>query len=89
MSIPNSDTKGVFAMRYAQMRCHYKRAASAAVNLQWRESKTMTNKPKKNVFVGSLEHRGGKKLSQQGTEFFHKMREVRKHPTGGYRVKKG
>jgi hypothetical protein len=54
-----------------------------------REYKTMTNKPKKTVFVGSLEHRGGKKLSQQGTEFFHKMREVRKHATGGYRGRKG
>ncbi len=49
----------------------------------------MTNKPKKSVFVGSLEHRGGKKLSQQGTEFFHKVKEVRKHPTRGYRGKKG
>jgi len=49
----------------------------------------MTTKSKKKVFVGNLEHRGGKKLSQQGTEFFHKIREVRKHPTGGYRGKKG
>jgi hypothetical protein len=71
------------------MRWYHKRAARAAISFQWRESKTMNIKPKKNVFVGSLEHRGGKKLSQQGTEFFHKMREVRKHPTGGYRGKKG
>ena len=49
----------------------------------------MTNKPKKDVFVGNLEHRGGKKLSQMGTEFFHKTKEVRKHPTRGYRGKKG
>ncbi len=49
----------------------------------------MTNKSKNSVFVGNLEHRGGKKLSQQGAEFFHKIREVRKHPTGGYRGKKG
>jgi hypothetical protein len=40
-------------------------------------------------FVGNLEHRGGKKLSQHGTEFFHKIRETRKHPTRGYRGKKG
>jgi hypothetical protein len=48
----------------------------------------MTNKSKKSVFVGSLEHRGGKKLSQLGTEFFHKIKETRKHPTRGYRGKK-
>ncbi len=29
----------------------------------------MTNKSKNSVFVGNLEHRGGKKLSQQGAEF--------------------
>ncbi len=49
----------------------------------------MKNKANKNVFIGNLEHRGGKKLSQQGEEFFSKTREVRKHPTGGYRGKKG
>lgn len=49
----------------------------------------MTNKPKNSVLVGSLEHRRGKKLSQPGTEFFHKVKEVRKHPTGGYRGRKG
>jgi hypothetical protein len=49
----------------------------------------MKNKPKKNTFLGRLEHRGGKKLSQQGVEFSHKVREVRKHPTAGYRGKKG
>ena len=49
----------------------------------------MKPKAKKNVFVGNLEHRGGKKLSQQGVEFSHKEREVRKHPTPGYRGKKG
>jgi hypothetical protein len=27
-------------------------------------------------FVGNLEHRGGKKLSQHGTEFFHKIQET-------------
>jgi hypothetical protein len=48
----------------------------------------MANKPRRNVFLGSFEHRGGKKLSQPGTEFFHKVREVRKHPTGGFRSKK-
>lgn len=54
-----------------------------------KKGKTMPNKPKRNVFTGSLEHRGGKKLSQPGTEFFHKVKEVRKHPTRGYRGKKG
>jgi hypothetical protein len=39
-------------------------------------------------FVGNLEHRGGKKLSQHGTEFFHKIQETRKHPTRGYRGRK-
>lgn len=50
---------------------------------------TMANKSEKDVFVANLEHRGGEKLSQRGTEFFHKIREVHKHPTGGYRGKKG
>ena len=49
----------------------------------------MKDKSKKNVFLGSLEHRGGKKLSQQGIEFCHKTKEVRKHPTRGFRGKKG
>ena len=39
--------------------------------------------------IFQLEHRGGKKLGQQGTEFFHKTREVRKHPTGGFRGRSG
>ena len=43
----------------------------------------------KNTFLGSLEHRGGKKLSQQGVEFSHQKKEVRKHPTGGFRGRKG
>lgn len=43
----------------------------------------------KSAFYGSLEHRGGKKLSQLGVEFSHKMQEVRKHPTRGFRGKKG
>lgn len=42
----------------------------------------------KNDFVGSLEHLGGKKLAQHGTEFSHKERQVRKHPTPGFRGKK-
>jgi hypothetical protein len=49
----------------------------------------MKNKIEKNVFVGNLEHRSGKKLGQLSTEFFHKKREVRKHPTGGFRGRKG
>ena len=49
----------------------------------------MKNKFSNNVFVGQLEHRGGKKLAQRDTEFFHKIREVRKHPTAGFRGRKG
>ena len=51
-------------------------------------TKKFTGKPKSD-FVGALQHRGGKKLSQQGTEFSHKVREVRRHPTRGYRGKTG
>jgi len=39
--------------------------------------------------IFQLEHRGGKKLGQQGTEFFHKKREVRKHSTGAFRGRNG
>ena len=35
--------------------------------------------------IGPLEPRGGKKLGEPGTEFFHKKREVRKHPPRGFR----
>jgi hypothetical protein len=49
----------------------------------------MKNKFSHNVFTGQLEHRGGKKLGQLSTEFFHKKREVRKHPTRGFRGRKG
>ena len=49
----------------------------------------MKDNPKKSTFTGNLEHRGGKKLSQQGVEFSSKIREVRKHPTRGFRGKKG
>jgi len=49
----------------------------------------MTTKRQKSIFLGSLEHRGEKKLSQQGVEFFHKKQEVRKHRTGGFRGRKG
>jgi hypothetical protein len=49
----------------------------------------MRNKVGKNLFVGNLENRGGKKLGQPGTEFFHKKQEVRKHPTRGFRGRKG
>ncbi|HVA95613.1 MAG TPA: hypothetical protein VNI36_12010 [Candidatus Dormibacteraeota bacterium] len=48
----------------------------------------MKSKPEKKLFTGTLEHRGGKKLSQQGVEFSHKKQEVRKHPTRGFRGKK-
>jgi hypothetical protein len=49
----------------------------------------MKNKSPFNLNIGQLEHRGGKKLGQQNTEFFHKKREVRKHPTRGFRGRKG
>jgi hypothetical protein len=49
----------------------------------------MKNKSPFNLNLGQLEHRRGKKLGQLSTEFFHKKREVRKHPTRGYRGKKG
>jgi hypothetical protein len=48
----------------------------------------MRTNPPKNVFTGDLEHRGGKKLGQPGTEFFHKKREVRRHPPRGLRGRK-
>jgi hypothetical protein len=49
----------------------------------------MKKKSEKKVFLGSLEHRGGKKLSQPGTEFFHKIKANRKPTMSGYRGKKG
>jgi len=49
----------------------------------------MKSKFNRSAFIGNLEHRGGKKLSQQGVEFSHKTREVRKHPTRGFRGRKG
>jgi len=49
----------------------------------------MKNKFPTNVFTGQLEHRGGKKLGQQSTEFFHKKHEVRRHPPRGFRGRKG
>jgi hypothetical protein len=49
----------------------------------------MKNKFPFNASVGQLEHRGGKKLGQLNTEFFHKKREVRKQPTPGFRGRKG
>jgi len=49
----------------------------------------MKNKSPFNLDIGQLEHRGGKKLGQQNTEFFHKKGEVRKHPTRCFRGKKG
>jgi hypothetical protein len=48
----------------------------------------MKTKREKNAFLGSLEHRGGTKLSQQGVGFSHQKQEVRKHPTGGFRGRK-
>ncbi len=49
----------------------------------------MKEKPVRTIFTGSLEHRGGKQLSQQGAEFAHKTRQVRRHPTRGFRGRKG
>lgn len=45
----------------------------------------MKNKTPFNREIGQLGHRGGKKLGQTSTEFFHKKREVRKHPPRGFR----
>lgn len=50
-------------------------------------TKNRFGKPKSD-FVGSLEHHGGKKLSQQGAEFFDKVHEALKRPTPGFRGKK-
>jgi hypothetical protein len=49
----------------------------------------MKNKTPNILFINQLEHRGGKKLAQLNTEYFHKKREVRKHPTRGFRGRKG
>ncbi len=49
----------------------------------------MKNKSPFSPVIGQLEHRGGKKLGQLNTEFFHEKREVRKHPTRGFRGRKG
>lgn len=45
-------------------------------------------RPKSDSAAG-LEHRGGKKLAQRGVEFFHKIKETRRHPSRGYRGKRG
>jgi hypothetical protein len=49
----------------------------------------MKNKSSFQASIAQLEHRGGKKLSQPSTEFFHKKKEVRKHRTAGGRGRKG
>lgn len=49
----------------------------------------MKDRPNRAIFTGKFEHRGGKKLSQHGVEFSHKIHEVRKHPAGGFRGRKG
>ncbi|MGH9680561.1 MAG: hypothetical protein ACRD4Y_11485 [Candidatus Acidiferrales bacterium] len=49
----------------------------------------MKGKSEKPLFTGNLEHRAGKKLSQHGVEFSGKIREVRRHPTRGFRGRKG
>ena len=38
-----------------------------------------------NEMPRGLRQMGAKKMSQQGTEFFHKIKEVRRHRTGGRR----
>lgn len=45
----------------------------------------MKEKLVRTIFTGSLEHRAGKQLSQHGVEFTHKVREVRRHSTRGFR----
>jgi hypothetical protein len=39
----------------------------------------------RNEMPRGLRPMGRKKASQQGTEFFHKIKEVRRHRTGGRR----
>jgi hypothetical protein len=50
-------------------------------------TKSRFSKPKSD-FVGNLEHHGGKKLSQRGVGFFHRLHEARKRPTPGFRGRK-
>lgn len=50
-------------------------------------TKSRFSKPKSD-FVRNLEHHGGKKLSQRGAEFFHRLHEARKRPTPGFRGRK-
>ena len=40
----------------------------------------MTNESKGEKLIGNPAHRGGRKLSRQSAEFFHKMSETHKHP---------
>jgi hypothetical protein len=49
----------------------------------------MKTKRNKKLFTGTLEHLGGKKLSQQGVEFSQKVQKARKHPTRGFRGQSG
>jgi len=49
----------------------------------------MKNRPSFQPSTAQLEHRGGKKLAQPGTEFFHKQKEVRKHRAAGARGRNG
>jgi len=39
----------------------------------------------KNETPRGLRRLGARKISQQGTEFFHKIKEVHRHRTGGRR----
>lgn len=43
-------------------------------------TKSRFSKPKSD-FVGNLEHHRGKKLSQRGAEFCHRLHEAHKRPT--------
>ena len=49
-----------------------------------------TNKFKKpkSDFGENLDHRGCNRLSRQGAEFLHKLHEVGKRPTPGFRGRK-
>ena len=49
----------------------------------------MKAKISKPFLISQPEHHGGKKLSQQSTQFFHKEHEVRKQPKRGFLVRKG
>jgi hypothetical protein len=45
--------------------------------------KKSSKKPKKDAFLGNLDHLGGKKLMQHGAEVSSRDKQSRKHSVGG------